>query len=1241
MKILNIGGKNLASLAAPFSVDFETGPLAAAGLFAISGPTGAGKSTLLDALCLALYDATPRLIKANRGQLPDVGPSALSVQDPRNLLRRGAGEGYAQVDFVGNDGIAYRARWNVRRSRGKPGGAMQPSTMSLHRLPDLIALGGTKTEVLAEIAARIGLSFDQFTRAVLLAQNEFSAFLRTDDNERGELLETLTGSAVYSEISKRAFARHKAEQEALARLSERLADQTPLAAEERASLEAASAAARTALAQLEQRRAALEQQLRWHQEAVRLAAQVALAEQACVASRHAVQDAQPRREHLAMIDALQPARQLLAEAQRIEHERRAVAAGHASALLQLQQAIDAHAHANAAVSAASARQGDAEHKLREAAPMLDAAKGLDAAIVALMPSHRQAQQSCKAAADQLAQAERTLTGKRNALDTTRAAHQLGQTWLSEHAGWEALAAQWPRWDALFAAAGQHAQQELSAQTALAQTRHALQAATGADAEAAAALTASVHDLDAQEAVRQQTIAALAAFDLDALQGERERLDLQREQLASAEAILNKMTDTRMRLEDAQAHAARLDGAVKTANAAVAAAQAVEGALAAAHTQAERSLSVAELACADSVVELRAGLQDELPCPVCGSVEHPYHGQGGALNGMLASLRAEVSRCRAAARDNHSLQATERALAQSSASQLTQMNAERATLAAALNAASAAWEQHPLAASAGSGPWLQELRDENSMARRAHDERAHAARAASIARDAAQTACDALSAQHAQRQKTASDAHAALAAARAEHDALEAKRAQATTALAALLDQLDDAMAFGWRQQWQVAPQAFRAARADEAGQWQQQSASHAARATTLGTLQAEHGAADASLAQATAAHLASTDALARIDAELDAQRARRLALWGGKPVAEVEQALAASVESARAALAHAQQAAQQAALTEARLREALDQAQQRMSALDAELESAAARLSDWLAAHADEHPQRDTPRDQQQLAQLLCADSAALAQERRELEALDAAVVQANTVLAERRGQREAHLAGAAHDPLRQDALTQELAALMEERQQADASAAALRVQLAQDDERRTRAQSMMAEIEAQQLKERRWHRMADLIGSQDGKKFRNYAQQFTLDVLLGYANRHLEQLARRYRLERVPGASGPSLALLVRDQDMGGEIRSVNSLSGGETFLVSLALALGLASLSSNRVRVESLFIDEGFGSLDSETLRVAMDALDALQSMGRKVGVISHVQEMTERIATRIVVEPAGAGASAVAVR
>jgi exonuclease SbcC len=177
----------------------------------------------------------------------------------------------------------------------------------------------------------------------------------------------------------------------------------------------------------------------------------------------------------------------------------------------------------------------------------------------------------------------------------------------------------------------------------------------------------------------------------------------------------------------------------------------------------------------------------------------------------------------------------------------------------------------------------------------------------------------------------------------------------------------------------------------------------------------------------------------------------------------------------------------------------------------------------------------------------------------------------------------------------------------------------------------------MREQLERQEAVQRRWAQLSELIGSADGKKFRNYAQQTTLDVLLAYANRHLADLARRYRLERVRD----TLALLVIDADMGEEVRSVHSLSGGESFLVSLALALGLASLSSNGVRVESLFIDEGFGSLDADTLRVAMDALDGLQALGRKVGVISHVQEMTERIATRILVRRVSAGSSQVSVK
>lgn len=160
------------------------------------------------------------------------------------------------------------------------------------------------------------------------------------------------------------------------------------------------------------------------------------------------------------------------------------------------------------------------------------------------------------------------------------------------------------------------------------------------------------------------------------------------------------------------------------------------------------------------------------------------------------------------------------------------------------------------------------------------------------------------------------------------------------------------------------------------------------------------------------------------------------------------------------------------------------------------------------------------------------------------------------------------------------------------------------------------------------------WAKLNKLLDSANGNKFKSIAQGYTLDVLLSYANKHLEDLTQRYSLEKIPN----TLALQVVDNDMLGEVRSVHSLSGGESFLISLALALGLSFLSSNRMKIESLFIDEGFGALDIDTLSVAMDALDNLQTQGRKIGVISHVEEMKERITTQIQVIKSEKGRSSV---
>ncbi|MGG3814011.1 AAA family ATPase, partial [Methylorubrum rhodesianum] len=218
MRILAIRGENLASLAAPFAVDLASEPLGATGLFAITGETGAGKSTILDALCLALYGRYPRVAVTRREDAPDPGGESLSASDGRAILRRGAGSGFAEVDFIGRDGIAYRVGWEAYRARNKPTGKLQAERRRLHRLDDGSAVAAGKTQVLDKVVALTDLTFDQFRRTVLLAQGEFDAFLLAAEGERAELLEKITGTVIYSEISKRVhlgYEEHRRAVEAL------------------------------------------------------------------------------------------------------------------------------------------------------------------------------------------------------------------------------------------------------------------------------------------------------------------------------------------------------------------------------------------------------------------------------------------------------------------------------------------------------------------------------------------------------------------------------------------------------------------------------------------------------------------------------------------------------------------------------------------------------------------------------------------------------------------------------------------------------------------------------------------------------------------------------------------------------------------------------------------------------------------------------------------------------------------
>ena len=305
MKILAIRGSNLASLDGDFEVDFRTEPLRSAGIFAITGNTGAGKTTILDAMCIALYRKSPRLDNIERG---DDIEHKIKVDDIRTILRKGKGKGYAEVDFLAVDGNEYRVRWTVSRAYNKPSGNLQKEILDITNLNTGEHRDLQMKEHENLIPSLIGLEYEQFTRAVLLAQGKFSAFLKANENEKAKMLTTLTDTGIYSRISVAIFAKRK-----------EAAQDIELLEAKRKSLQLLSEdeiiAHKDRLKQLNEQQEQNSKQsevLRakqdWLTRLTAINTQIELAEKELAVAKEKLADIQPQKDKLRLIDSVQPIR---------------------------------------------------------------------------------------------------------------------------------------------------------------------------------------------------------------------------------------------------------------------------------------------------------------------------------------------------------------------------------------------------------------------------------------------------------------------------------------------------------------------------------------------------------------------------------------------------------------------------------------------------------------------------------------------------------------------------------------------------------------------------------------------------------------------------------------------------------------------------------------------------------------------------------------------------------------------
>lgn len=201
MKLKKLVIHNIASIE-DAEIDFLAPPLADADVFLITGDTGAGKTTILDAVSLALYGKTPRLFN-KRETAVSQGGDEVKVTDPRQLLRRNTGEGFVSLSFTGNNGRDYEACWSVARARRKPGGALQGVKRTLLRGDEVSPL--EKDDLKREIEEAVGLDFEQFTRTTMLAQGDFSKFLKSEPKDKAAILEKITGTEKYAVIGRKVF----------------------------------------------------------------------------------------------------------------------------------------------------------------------------------------------------------------------------------------------------------------------------------------------------------------------------------------------------------------------------------------------------------------------------------------------------------------------------------------------------------------------------------------------------------------------------------------------------------------------------------------------------------------------------------------------------------------------------------------------------------------------------------------------------------------------------------------------------------------------------------------------------------------------------------------------------------------------------------------------------------------------------------------------------------------------------
>lgn len=1213
MRILEVRFKNLNSLVGEWTIDFNHPAYTADGIFAITGPTGAGKTTILDAICLALYGRTPRLERVNKND--------------NEIIARHTGECFAEVCFETRTG-RFRSHWSQHRARKKPGGELQNPRHEIINEDTGEILESKIRDVALTIENVTGMDFGRFTRSMLLAQGGFAAFLQALPDERAPILEQITGTEIYSQISIKVHQRRAEERKVLEALEAERAGIHLLNPEEENELNNDLQEKLNQVSELGTRVSSINYALTWLEGIDALQREIAILEKEWQGFQERQQQFSPA------LNRLNRAYKALAgegDYQRVsalrEQQRQEI-----TVMEDAKQELpgrEAEVHKMVALcktmleKAEQARTGQKSEaeKVRIVREMdlrlFDQQRLMEKAQVSKTETRKQCNE-CRAGLELIEKELQKSDGTKLEIEN----------YLEQHAADAGLVENLAAISQLFAAlqekdiSHRHGCRELAAAAEEMKSYHT------SCQELAASYESLANTVNTAEQEYQQIAARLKILlngrDLNVWREELEALQQRNIILQQCQASMGLISLTQNNLS-------KLHEQLKLLNQEkIKATGDIES-----YTEKtdfwEREIGHLnkELALLNRIYNLeeeRQRLRDGEACPLCGATQHPF-----ATGNIPALKDSELALMQAQEKLNEvrnillQLQLKEIKLDKDMEQTCREINDKQGMLETetkrfqevtaslkVLGSVSETYDQVEGELEL-TGKKIEDYKkvivevEQQGIIERNSYKALDEVRRAHLEMDK--------SLQHALfRQETAEREHARL---------LVASNTREEELLRLQQQVLQAVNSFGInelpRQDLNTVLDNLKQRRK----KWQEAQLNKVAEEKNIADLKVEWGRQEERLARLNEEMQNWTQDYEQLLKDYNTLKLQRLELYEDKNPDIEENRWLEVVEQAEKNLEDARQernrAEQEQSNLQVRIASLSDSIQKRARELMGQEEDLKIRLI--RAGFVDEADYQSAALGEEE-RELLEKEAELLRREENELSA------RREDRISRLKAEREKMLTDEPYDKLKED-----LDSTIRTQSNLQQDIYAIKYSLIENEKRQTEQQEKLKIIAAQKKECERWELLHELIGSADGKKYRNFAQGLTFEILVNHANRQLQKMSERYLLIRD---QAQPLELNVIDNYQGGEIRSTKNLSGGESFIVSLALALGLSQMASRNVNIDSLFLDEGFGSLDEEVLDSALETLAGLQQEGKMIGIISHVPALKERISTQIEVIPKNGGYS-----